>query len=179
MSKPQLQRQITQSGPTAGTTWLSDLFLNVCDSWANAKRCFPEFFRGDIAFKTLLVSDDLMYKIGLHNGVMPDLSVYRENEFVGIALRHKMDGQPERIGDNLYTPMSFESPGIAMGEICLMAREGIRGMIRHILYSTGYLDRHQNIEEFVDHILNYGNIPNDPDDLDNDHVRVSSPHPVR
>lgn len=157
MSHPSLTRQTTQSGFNPASSWLADLYALVNASWKNAQRCFPEFFRGDIEIDTIEV---------------------RPGSYIGIAKRHKVPGEPQLSINNLETVISFETPGIALGEICLMAREAIHTMIRHLLYCSN-LQFDISYEEAALYVAQFGRLPTAQDDSDSDHVRVLSPRPVR
>lgn len=157
MSQPFLNRQTTQTGLNPASSWLADLYVLVNNSWNNAQKCFPEFFRGDIEIDTVEL---------------------RPGAYIGVAKRHKVPGEPQLSINNLETVIPFETPGIALGEICLMAREAIHTMIRHLLYCSN-LRFSMGYEEAALYVAHFGHLPTAQDDSDSDHVRVSSPRPVR
>ena len=181
MSRPSLQRQTTQSDPDPARNWLSDVYFDAHLAWDNAQKCFPEFFRGDIGFFVLHVTEELLQDIERHTGERPNLEHYRKNEYVGVARRHMIFGTPVHAGDKLFTMTSYDGGAIAMYEICIMAIESIRTIVRHLLYTTDILNTSvpYNCEEIVSFIITTGSIPTVPDNFDNDHARESSPRPVR
>lgn len=181
MSRLILRRQITQSVPETAGTWFSDAFVDTQLAWANAQKCFPEFFRGDLGLSVQFVNEGLFKDIKRHTGELPNCDHYRTDEYVGVAIRHMIPGKPVNDGDKLFTSTSYDSGGIAMYEICVMTMESIRTIVRHLLYTmeTETTPFDYNYEEAVDCILTTGTFLILPHDYDNVRARESSPRPVR
>jgi len=177
MNPPTLQRQTTQSVPNTSGTWVSDIYHDATFAWANARKCFPEFFFGDIVFTVERAGEDVFQEMERHNGEVPKTEMYR-NRYVGVARRHFIDGEPLQIGDKLFTATSYDTPRIALFEICVMAIESIRTVIRHLLYSMD-TPVYYNYEDAIDSIVYRGIMPTVLDNSDNVHARESSPRPVR